>query len=567
MASPDTNAAHPAALRTLTELVRSVASAADEEGVLAAVAEALKEAFGYERIALFLAVPEAGLVLRTLAGSFPTDVSTGIAIPPGEGLVGLAFAKGASMISGDTASDDRYREVPGLPCRSEVAVPIRIAAEAEGVLDVQSERVGAFDAPDVDLLESVADLVGVAVAKSRLLARWRTAVETRDHFLSSVSHEFRTPLTSIRSFAEILIAHGTEEAETTREFLSIIHEESMRLTRLVNDLLDLSKMQAGRMEWGFATNQLSEAVRRATATAASIAALKRVEIEVLEVAPIEPFVFDLDKIIQVLVNLVSNAIKFSPDGEKVTVLTEPREGGAMVAVRDRGPGIEPEDRGRIFERFEQVGGMADDPPGTGLGLSISQEIVHAHGGQIRVEAASDGGSEFSFVLPAREEENVYEVGGRSEPPRPERRVPLEAREATERPILVVEDDRSFRRFLVLELGRAGYRPIEAEDGLDGIRKARATDPALLVLDLKLPKLTGRDVLAVLASDPATRDIPVLVLTALDEKEAAGRPGVSKTLRKPLDSSELISAVNEILTNTESYFFSAAAATEIYTDPY
>jgi signal transduction histidine kinase len=413
MTPPDTKEASGVALRTLAELVRDVAAAPDEAGVRTAVAEALDSAFGYERIAIFLAASDDDLVLRTMAGPFPAEVRPGVTIRPGQGLVGVAFERGAPVVSGDTAADDRYRDVPGLDCLSEAAIPVRIDSEVVGVLDVQSAEREAFDEGDVDVLESVAGLMGVAVARVRLHAslerrradaeeatsRWRQAVETKDRFLTAVSHEFRTPLTSIRSFAEILLTHGVEDAETTREFVSIIHDESMRMSRLVDDLLDFSKIQAGRMTWAFGLNDLSEAVRRSASSVASIAALKRVTIQVEDAGPALSFVFDLDRVIQVLVNLLSNAVKHSPEGERILLIVESWEGGAKVVVRDRGPGVEPEHRTRVFERYQQVGDR-DHRPGTGLGLSISREIVLAHGGRIWADASPEGGGEFVFTLPA-----------------------------------------------------------------------------------------------------------------------------------------------------------------------
>ncbi|MEN8150241.1 MAG: ATP-binding protein [Planctomycetota bacterium] len=261
------------------------------------------------------------------------------------------------------------------------------------------------------------------VADSREeLAHSRQRGETRERFLAAVSHEFRTPLTSIRSFAEILLDQGEEDEETRREFIGIIHEESVRLTRLVNNLLDLGRIRAGRMDWDFHEADLGSTIRTAIRSVASLAAEREVLIRLQGAEDLVPLACDTDKIIQVLVNLLSNAVKYSPRGEPIVVIAESMESGARITVRDRGPGIPAEYRKRIFDRFWRMEGGRQ--PGTGLGLAIALEIATAHGGRMWVDESPTGGCDFVFEIPDREAAGISVVeeaavsGDRRVPARP-----------------------------------------------------------------------------------------------------------------------------------------------------
>jgi len=232
----------------------------------------------------------------------------------------------------------------------------------------------------------------------------------KDAFLSSVSHELRTPLTSIRSSAEILLEYSDEDVETQREFLSVIRRESERLGRLVDNLLDLSKIRAGKMEWRFENVGVGSVVRRALESVKGLVAAKQIEVETRIEPGLPPCRADRERIQQVLTNLLGNAVKYSQQGGKVRIEAEFLEGRRSgdrsdfvhLSVQDFGPGIAPEDLPLIFERYRMgaASGAGDRPKGTGLGLSICKEIVSAHGGDIWVESVLGQGSTFHVSLPA-----------------------------------------------------------------------------------------------------------------------------------------------------------------------
>lgn len=232
--------------------------------------------------------------------------------------------------------------------------------------------------------------------------------KTKDAFLSSVSHELRTPLTSIRSFSEILLNYDADRPETREEFLGIINRESERLTRLIDDMMDLAKIDARKMEWNLQRLDMESVVQKAAEIVRGLV-LERGLLLDLDVEPgLPPFEMDEDRILQVLTNLLGNAVKFTPPGGRIRIradyAADNRPGdpgvGLHLSVTDTGIGIPPEELPHIFERFKQVGDtLTDKPKGTGLGLSICEEILTCLGGRIWAESTPGKGSSFHVVVP------------------------------------------------------------------------------------------------------------------------------------------------------------------------
>ncbi|MBP2293159.1 sensor histidine kinase [Azospirillum rugosum] len=222
----------------------------------------------------------------------------------------------------------------------------------------------------------------------------------KDEFLSTVTHELRTPLTSIRALTEILFDHPDIEMEQRQEFLGTVITESERLTRLINQVLDMAKIEAGEIDWQVAPMDLGAAVEQAAAATGRLFLDRGIRLEVALPPDLPPVRGDHDRLVQVVVNLLSNAAKFTPPGGRVTVSAAVAGHEVTVSVRDSGPGIAPEHQAIIFERFRQVGDtMTDKPQGTGLGLAICKRIVEHLGGHIRVDSAPGQGATFSFTVP------------------------------------------------------------------------------------------------------------------------------------------------------------------------
>jgi len=372
----------------------------------------------------------------------------------------------------------------------------------------------------------------------------------KDSFLSTVSHELRTPLTSIKSFSEILLSYD-EDKETQREFLSIINEESDRLTRLINDFLDLSKIEAGRMQWETIELLLPEVIQTAINATQALAIQMKLRVDV-DLDPDLPTVrCDKDRLVQVVTNLLSNAIKFTPEGGMIHAKAQILNGSeseadsdmVMVSVSDSGIGIAPENHKGIFEKFKQVGDtLTGKPKGTGLGLPICKEIVEHFGGKIWVESELGKGSTFFFTLPITQKTGVKAPKAKKE----EAEVVIKGGKT----ILVVDDEANIRHFLKHELTNRGYCVLEASGGKEAIDLAREHHPDLITLDIMMPDISGLDVTAVLKNDPDTKDIPILVLSIVEEKEKAYKLGANDFVTKPFTIKMLTDKINRLLQDTQ-----------------
>ena len=370
----------------------------------------------------------------------------------------------------------------------------------------------------------------------------------KDAFLSSVSHELRTPLTSIRSFSEILLRYDEVDAQDRQEFLEIINTEAERLTRLINDLLDLSRIESGRMVWHDDLMSLAEVIRETVR--AQHCALQEKSLRLTLDTPDDlPFIFaDRDRVQQVITNLLGNAIKFSFDGGEIRIRTERFQGKRSreasewirVSVSDRGIGIEEKDRELIFDKFRQGlnDHLTEKPKGTGLGLPICKEIVAYYDGNLWVEGRKGEGSTFFFTLPAV----PASVG------------PVEGAEAIEglvegngkKTILLVDDNHNMRKLLRYQFQRRGHRVLEAASGSEALEMVHRTHVDLITLDLMMPTMSGYDLLGMLTDDPMTKDTPVLIISVVEDKEKGILLGASDYLTKPFRERELVQKIQALL---------------------
>ncbi len=266
---------------------------------------------------------------------------------------------------------------------------IELGGPAGRSLQVNSVALGAEQAPEG------AVLVFHDITQLKQLER------IRQDFVANVSHELRTPLASIKGYAETLIDGALEDGKNAREFVRIIHQDSERLSHLINDLLDLSKIESGKMKMSFLPVDLSGIVRRTAAVLEKQAVSRKIEMSWDIPSGLPKVLADDTRLSQVFMNLLDNAIKYTPDGGSVKVSFHFREGAVRVDVSDTGMGIPEKDLPRIFERFYRVDkARSRELGGTGLGLSIVKHIVQAHGGQVFVASQLGQGSTFSFTLPA-----------------------------------------------------------------------------------------------------------------------------------------------------------------------
>lgn len=445
----------------------------------------------------------------------------------------------------DCRVDIRSRDEVGELAASFNQMTARLQAAYEKIREHQKELEAKVD-------ERTAELQRAKENLEKAYLDLKELDRMKDSFLSSVSHELRTPLTSIRSFSEILLQYEDTDPKTQREFIGIINTESERLTRLINDVLDLSRIEARRMVWHDDLMSVREIAEDVARVHQGLLAEKSLALS-LEIAPDLPYVFvDKDRIQQVLTNLLSNAIKFSPPGGRITIRAESfmskRFGEntpwVKVCVSDQGVGIDPKDHEFIFDKFSQIAGdtLSDRPKGTGLGLSICREIVSHYGGNIWVESEKGKGANFYFTLPGTQmaARGAAAVQGRGQSS-------AQDQEGEAKTILVVDDNENMRRLLRFQFESRGYRVVEAADGQEAIEKARGSHVDLITLDLMMPSMSGYDLLGMLREDPLTRSVPILIVSVVEDEETGILLGANDYLRKPFFESELMSKVRRLLT--------------------
>ena len=503
--------------------------------------------------------------------------------PFGSGLTSQIIRSGQPLLINEDMEGSSARlgvEQIGRRTSSYLGVPISSGGQAIGVISVQSdEQEGRFTEADQRLLSTIATAVGVAFHNAKLFeeaGQARAAAEQADaaksSFLSTVSHELRTPLTSVLGFAKIIrrrleerlfpmISEEDRKVQQAKrqviENLEIVVSEGERLTKLIDDVLDLAKIEAGKFTWNMTSISVKEVIGRAVAATASLFEAKKLEL-VSDIAPDLPGITgDQDRLIQVVINLISNAVKFTDAG---SITCSARQAGTelLVSVRDSGIGIAPDDQPKVFEKFKQVGDtLTDKPKGTGLGLPICKEIVEYHGGRIWVESEPGRGSIFSFTLPILEKSAQLEL-------LPERhsidieslvkqlRERVSTNGARDKSVLVVDDDSNIRSLLQQELTEAGYKVRLAEDGRKALTLIREETPGLVILDVMMPEMNGFDVAAVLRNDPSTMDIPIIILSILEDKERGFRLGVDRYLTKPIDTASLFHEIDTLLDQGKSH---------------
>ena len=383
-------------------------------------------------------------------------------------------------------------------------------------------------------------------------------------FLSTVSHELRTPLTSILGFAKIIKKRMEEvifpnlkiedkkldrAVKQVKQNIEIIVSEGERLTKLINDVLDIAKMEAGRVDWNMEQTLLSDIVERGMAAVSSLFEQRGLKLSKYIENNLPVVYCDQEKVIRVVINLLSNAVKFTNEGTAVTCLCQKMGDCIMVSVVDQGIGIAAEDQDKVFEKFKQIGdNLTDKPSGTGLGLPICKQIVEYHGGQIWVDSELGKGSKFSFTLPLNREMIVRtdDIGSLDTQESPHDRIGPATSDLTVKKILVVDDNENIRIYLRQELEAVGYIVLEAEDGLRAISLLKKANADLILLDIMMPGINGFDVAAVLKNDPITMNIPVVILSIVEDADRGYLIGVDGYFTKPVNMEKLLEKMDKLL---------------------
>ena len=428
--------------------------------------------------------------------------------------------------------------------KSLVAVPLASPDRVVGVLVVRRKRTGSFSGETCDLLDTFASQSAVALTNARLYqqlelqsADLAEASRHKSEFLASMSHELRTPLNAVIGFSEVLLERMFGDLnERQEDYLKDIHSAGRHLLALLGDILDLSKIEAGRMELDLTTFPIDDILVQALSLVRERAALHGIRLTLEAADGLGLVTADELRLKQVLLNLLSNAVKFTPDGGTIVVRAWRDGEDVDVTVTDTGIGIAPADQERIFDSFQQGERSASSSEGTGLGLTLSRRIVELHGGRLWLTSTPGEGSTFGISVPQPDSDrsaggDVWMVDdGLADGPT----------------VVVIEDDPRSAELVELHLRAAGLRAVGASTGEQGLDLVRAQDPVAVVLDIHLPGMDGWEVLAQLKSDPATADVPVVVVSVEPERGRGFALGATEYLVKPVSGEHLLAAVTRLL---------------------
>jgi CheY-like chemotaxis protein/nitrogen-specific signal transduction histidine kinase len=362
----------------------------------------------------------------------------------------------------------------------------------------------------------------------------------KSEFLANMSHELRTPLNSIIGFSKVMLK-GIDGplTEMQRSDLTSIYESGKHLLEIINDLLDISKIEAKKIVLEKERLNVKEVIEDVVLTCEVLTKEKNLEfiVDVEEDLPI--IEADRTRVRQILFNILSNAIKFTDLGS-VTLKVENRGDEILFCVKDTGIGIKKEDAPLVFEKFRQIDGSASrKASGTGLGMPIAKEFVKMHGGRIWFDSIYGRGTNFYFTLPVfRIEETRIE-----KPPLPEK-------EETGIPILAIEDDPDVIKLYDRYLNKEGYRVIANTDPTTALKKAKEIKPFAILLDIMMPKKSGWEVIKELKQDPETKDIPIIISSIIEDKKYGFELGATDYLVKPIQEKELLDSLNRLASSAK-----------------
>lgn len=380
-----------ARLEQLLAVGRRLNSTLEMPALLLQVVSAAREITGADAASILLLENEE--TLRFAASCGPDDALLKVTeVPINNSLAGWVVRNAETAVVEDATSDLRVYVIDeALTTRSIVAVPLLFGEEVIGVLEsLTHHEHHRFSPQDIEALETLAGIAAVAVQNARLFQQ--------SDWIAEIVHEIRTPLTSIMTYAELLATHQLEQ-NSRQKFVEIINHEAHRVNGLIGQFLDLARLESGRVIMKRAPFSLPEIVRLSLDLVRPQAQERKMELQAEIPAGLPEVRGDAERIQQVLLNFLSNAVKYADPGDQITVLCrlEPEE--IVVTVTDTGPGIAQEHQQGLFEKFSRVPGSEERAEGSGLGLNIARQIVQAHNGRIWVESELGRGSSFAFSLP------------------------------------------------------------------------------------------------------------------------------------------------------------------------
>lgn len=380
------------------------------------------------------------------------------------------------------------------------------------------------------------------VEKALLLAKEEAerASKFKDRFLSTMSHELRTPLNAVLGFSDLLSDPRYGELnERQQRYVNHINTAGRHLLRLISDILDLSKIEAGRMEISSedlaVTGIFGEVI-------SALRPLAEKKTQLLETSVDRDVAVHADatRFKQILLNLAGNAIKFTPEGGRIELTAQKAGNTVQVSVQDNGPGIPKEEQRRIFDAFYRLRKSGENVEGTGLGLAITESLVKLQGGALGLESEPGRGSRFYFNLPAAAA--VPETRASLAKPLPKKRAAAK--------ILIIEDDRMTAHLIESQLASAGYEALSCTEPQRALEMAVEARPQAITLDLLMKPTSGWEILLQLKKDERTANIPVIVVTIVDHPSAGAALGAEEYLVKPVEKDALLAAVERCVARSK-----------------
>ena len=460
-----------------------------------------------------------------------------------------------------TASELFLAEIEKLHLKTLMVVPLIVQDEVQGVLEVMTIKEENFVAGELEILSVVANELASGMSRKRLLDELRRknvelenqtqktqeASDTLKKFLATFSHELRSPLNSIIGFSDLLTTQFEGlTPEAVQDFMKNINASGKHLQQIINDILDLSKIEAGRMELHIASYPVSyfeDSLRRVLAAQIKE---KDIRLEFGFSSEFEEIVVDQTRFRQILINLISNAIKFSHRSGAVRVSSERVGNDLQFEVRDEGAGIRPEEVGNLFKPFKQASnGRELNQQGIGLGLAITKKLIELHGGSIWIDSEYGKGTSARFRIPLvidatserlKQAEMLLDALQRENRPSENGEKPL---------ALIIEDSAQASELLRLHVESAGYRVELANDGAEAIEKAKRLHPSVITLDLMLPVKDGWQVMKELKRHPLCKHIPIIIVSIVDEKNLGFSLGAVDYFVKPVNKEDLLSAMDRV----------------------
>ena len=428
--------------------------------------------------------------------------------------------------------------------RSAMSVPVKGLSGAGTLVVLAGPFTPTFGPEETTRTQQLMSAFVTALDRRHLIvqleesnAALKDANKHKSVFLANMSHELRTPLNAIIGFSELLTdaRDGQFDEATRRRFLSQILTSGKHLLSLINDILDLSKVEAGQMELRLQTVSVAESVEQVVKTVEPLVRKKNLTLAA-NVAGVGDVLADGGKLRQMLLNLISNAIKFTPEGGTVTIGALRLNDNVEISVADTGIGIADSDQKQIFQEFHQVDpGPGRKHEGTGLGLALTRRFALLHGGDVHVTSRVNKGSVFTLSLPVRATVLPTPAPAHAEMTNGHHVGPL---------VLVVEDDPAAAELLTRQLIAAGYRTEVARTGTQAVERAVELQPAAITLDVILPEIDGWEVMTRLKSDARTSGIPIVVVSVVDNPELGLALGAIDYFVKPVDARLLIHRLNQ-----------------------